>query len=104
MNVLFRRLMSVISLLPMASIFLIPIYFNQVPEPKTRSEAVAQDELFNLIISIDIAFILTVLIGLIVFLYRSKAVPEGKRALWSILLILGNMFIFPIFWFLYIRD
>jgi len=33
---------------------------------------------------------------------RSPTVPSSKRTLWSVLLLFGNVFAVPVFWFLYI--
>jgi len=33
---------------------------------------------------------------------RSPTVPSSKRMLWSVLLLFGNVFAVPVFWFLYI--
>ena len=38
----------------------------------------------------------------IVYLFRTDRVPQDKKALWAVVLFLGNTFAFPVFWYLYI--
>ena len=35
---------------------------------------------------------------------RSNAVPSDKRELWLWVLLLGNVFALPVYWFWYVRD
>ena len=43
------------------------------------------------------------MIGYIWYAHRSAAVPADKRALWTSVLLFGNVFALPFFWFWYIR-
>lgn len=44
-----------------------------------------------------------VLIGFYVYyLFKTERVPKDKKALWAVVIFLGNVFAMPIFWFLYI--
>ncbi len=47
-------------------------------------------------------FIFIVMIGFAVFIYKSGKVPKQKRHLWVALLVLGNLAVFPFFWYFYI--
>lgn len=38
----------------------------------------------------------------IVYLFRTPRVAQDKKALWAVVLFLGNAFAFPVFWYLYI--
>lgn len=38
----------------------------------------------------------------IFYLFRTDVVPQDKKALWAVVLFLGNMISMPIFWYLYI--
>lgn len=38
----------------------------------------------------------------IVYLFRTDRVDQDKKALWAVVLFLGNVFAFPVFWYLYI--
>jgi len=38
----------------------------------------------------------------IVHLFNTHRVPQDKKALWAVVLFLGNMIAMPIYWYLYI--
>jgi hypothetical protein len=42
-------------------------------------------------------------IGFISNTFRSDSVPRAKRGLWVTVLVLGNIFALPFYWFWYIR-
>jgi hypothetical protein len=50
--------------------------------------------------------IILLIFGLLVFyvihLFRTTLVPSDKKALWAVVLLLGNLFAMPVYWFLYI--
>jgi hypothetical protein len=35
-------------------------------------------------------------------LFKTDRVPQDKKALWAVVLFLGNMFAMPVYWYLYI--
>ena len=48
-------------------------------------------------------FEIFVLIAIYMFyLFKTDVVPQDKKALWAVVLFLGNMISMPIFWYLYI--
>lgn len=40
----------------------------------------------------------------IVHVFRSDQLPADKRTLWVIVLFMGNMLAFPVYWWFYIRP
>lgn len=38
----------------------------------------------------------------VVYVWKTQTVPRNKRALWTLLLILGNMLAMPFFWYHYL--
>jgi phosphatidylglycerophosphate synthase len=38
----------------------------------------------------------------IVYLFRTDRIAQDKKALWAIVLFMGNIIAFPVFWYLYI--
>jgi hypothetical protein len=38
----------------------------------------------------------------IVYLFKTDFVPKDKKALWAVVIFLGNLLAMPIFWFLYV--
>jgi hypothetical protein len=51
------------------------------------------------------SFAIFAIIGVyIVYLFRTDRVPQPKKALWAVVLFMGNMVALPVFWFIYIRP
>jgi hypothetical protein len=46
--------------------------------------------------------VLALAIYYVVHLFTRSAVPQDKRALWAVVLILGNMLAMPVYWYFYI--
>ncbi|MEK6602136.1 MAG: hypothetical protein AABZ09_09670 [Candidatus Binatota bacterium] len=46
--------------------------------------------------------IFVLLVFYLVYLFRTDRVPSDKKALWAVVLFMGNMIAIPIFWYLYI--
>ena len=43
-----------------------------------------------------------ILVGVyVVHLFRTDAIPSDKKALWAVVLFLGNLMAFPFYWYLY---
>ncbi len=61
--------------------------------------------MFKVMFALDIATML-VMFGLltffIVYVFKTDTVPSDKKALWAVVLFLGNMVSIPIFWYLYV--
>ena len=61
--------------------------------------------LFESVFSLHLAFMgLTLLLTVIylVIAYRSPRVPADKRTFWAVVLFMGNVFAFPVFWYLFV--
>ena len=46
--------------------------------------------------------ILVLLVIYIVHVFKTDSVPQDKKALWAVVLFLGNMLAMPVYWYLYI--
>lgn len=46
--------------------------------------------------------IFVLLVIYIVHVFKTERVPQDKKALWAVVLFLGNMIAMPIYWYLYI--
>ena len=60
---------------------------------------------FELLFALHLATMLLVfaLIAFyITFLFKTQVVSQDKKALWAVILFLGNMIAMPIFWWLYV--
>lgn len=97
-----KIILGISTLLP----FIYMAYFISFMFHGINASAGAPDEksfdfLFNLhLLTMGLTFILLAIY--IVHLFRSSSVPNDKKALWAVVLFMGNMFSMPIYWFLYI--
>jgi hypothetical protein len=46
--------------------------------------------------------IMGLLVIYLVHLFRTDRVPQDKKALWAVVLFLGNMLAMPVYWYLYV--
>ena len=80
-------------------------YFMSImsgPMPAAHAEWEAQfDFIFRLQMFVMLGmFALTA--SYIVYIFKTEHVPVEKRALWAVVLFLGNLVAMPIFWYLYV--
>ena len=60
---------------------------------------------FDLIFRIQLVAILVswgVVASYLVYLFKTNYVPSEKKALWAVVIFLGNVFAMPVFWYLYV--
>ena len=60
---------------------------------------------FGLVFVVHFATILSIFgltIFYVVFLFKTDRVPQEKKALWAVVLVLGNMLANPVFYYLYV--
>lgn len=62
------------------------------------------DQSFMLVGTVAVATTWLVCALFVLMALRSSTVPSGKRGLWVALILLGNAFVFPFFWFWYLRG
>jgi hypothetical protein len=51
---------------------------------------------------VTMIWLVALLITYIVNVFRNDRVPQHKKALWAVVLFLGNMIAMPLYWYLYI--
>ncbi|MHA1567936.1 MAG: hypothetical protein ACTSXZ_00575 [Alphaproteobacteria bacterium] len=51
---------------------------------------------------LSMVWITGLVIGYLVHLFKTSHVPQDKKALWAVVLFLGNMFAMPVYWYFYI--
>lgn len=82
--------------------FLYMLMFHTPPQLASPEEARAYSmRMFGLGVTVVIGGWLLVT-SYIAYVFKSRNVPSGKRALWAAVLFFGNMFAMPVFWFLYV--
>jgi hypothetical protein len=70
--------------------------------PTTHAEAAAD---FDRMMILHLGFIFAMwglIASYIVYLFKTTHVPSDKKALWAVVLFLGNLLAMPIFWYLYV--
>ncbi len=80
------------------------VYFMMSIASSIGSETGGLDD-FDLMFRLHLGTMLltfSLLIFYIVYLFRTSSVPQDKKALWAVVLFMGNMFAMPVFWFLYV--
>ena len=76
--------------------------FPTLPNAAQPPEQFFQE--FNMIFRIHMivmALVLALMAFYIVHLFRSDRVPGDKKALWAVVLFLGNLLAMPVYWYLY---
>jgi hypothetical protein len=67
-------------------------------EPAVNPDPTPFERMFSLhLVAMGLILVLTAYY--LVAAYRSPNVPNHKRTFWAIVLLIGNMFAFPVFWY-----
>ena len=48
--------------------------------------------------------VFVLLVFYVVHLFKTAAIPQDKKALWGVVLFLGNVLSMPVYWYLYIWN
>lgn len=51
---------------------------------------------------LNMFLVLALLVFYVVHLFHTVRVPTSKKALWAVVLLLGNLFAMPVYWYFYI--
>ena len=95
-------LLAIATALPIVYMFYFIAAFDSMSGQMTQEEMQAKfDLLFRLHLG-TMALIGGLLIVYIVYLFRTEHVPKDKKALWAVVLFMGNILSMPVFWFLYV--
>jgi hypothetical protein len=93
---------GLLTLLPFAYF----VYFISVVgglEPaKSAAEAEAEFNSIFRLHMLNMLLILGLIISYIIYLFKTDRVAKDKKALWAVVLFMGNLLAMPIFWFLYV--
>ena len=83
--------------------YLIPTFMS-LPQPGTGSQEGFDPHFWALFrIHLGAMLLIFALIAFyIVYLFRTDRVPQDKKALWAVVLILANTLAMPVFWYFYI--
>lgn len=95
-----KLIVGVMTLLP----FVYMVYFMVSMASSMKTNASGPDD-FDMLFRLHLGTMLltfSLMIFYIVYLFRTSKVPQDKKALWAVVLFMGNMFAMPVFWLLYI--
>lgn len=91
-----------LTLLPIAYFIYFICFVSSFDQSQPTAELDAQlKNIFRLHI-ISMSLMAALIISYVVYLFKSGVVPKDKRVLWAVVLIAGNMFAMPFFWFFYV--
>jgi hypothetical protein len=97
-----RLLVGALTLVPFCYFLYFAAWMSSLPNSFTTSPDIF-DRLFRIHMIATTATMLLIAASL-VYLFRTRRVPQAKKALWAVVLVLGNMIALPVFWYVYVRP
>ncbi len=92
--------LGLVSVLPLVYIIYFISHIMSL-KPGGQPPPVPFENIFSLhLATMGLTFVLTVIY--LVIAYRSPRVPNDKRTFWAVVLFMGNVFAFPVFWYLFV--
>ena len=101
-----RPLGALLGLVNLVPIAYLAYFFWHVAsmQPGVKPEPMPFERLFSLHLAMMVLILVLTAVYLVIA-YRSPAVPNDRRSFWAVVLFMGNVFAFPVFWYLYVwRD
>ena len=95
-------LLAITTVLPVVYMF---YFFSAIGPPGAHisvEESRAQFELLWRLHLGTMGLMVALLVVYIVYLFKTEHVPKDKKALWAVVLFMGNVIAMPVFWFLYV--
>lgn len=93
----------IFSILPLMYFPYFLIQFSSLTDMSLSSEVrnsqLGKMFIFHILIILE-AWVLVA--SYIIYLFKTSVVPKEKKTLWVIVLIFGNVFVMPVFWYLYV--
>jgi len=93
-------LLGLVSVLPLAYVVYFISYVASL-KPGVQPPPMPFERVFSLHLAMmGLSILLTVIY--LVIAYRSPQVPNERRTFWAVVLFMGNVFAFPVFWYLFV--
>jgi hypothetical protein len=89
-------LLGIASVLPVAYL----VYFVWDIATLRRGEGPETASLLSLQ-ALTMALALVLIVMYLVMVYRSALVPDERRTFWAVVLLMGNVFALPVFWYFF---
>lgn len=97
-----KILWAVLTLLPIAYFIFFISFMASVDQSIPAAEMNEKFKGVFLLYIASVSLMIALIISYLLYLFKSGVVPKEKKALWAVVLIAGNMFALPIFWFFYV--
>lgn len=93
---------AVLTLLPIAYFIFFINFVSSLDQTQPATELNEQLKNMFYLHVVSMSLMVALIISYVVYLFKSGVVPKDKRVLWAVVLIAGNMFAMPFFWFFYV--
>ncbi len=90
------------TLLPIAYFIFFIGFVSSFDQAQPPAEMEAQLRYMFRLHIVSMSLMVVLIASYIIYLFKSGVVPKEKRVLWTVVLIAGNMFAMPFFWFFYV--
>ena len=99
---IFNIFLGFASFIPAIFFFFTALFFDYAYENLDITKQM--EENYSLARELVLILCLILIVSYIFFIFLTKYVPKGKKMLWSVVLVVGNVFAVPFFWTIYVRK
>lgn len=97
-----KTIWAVLTLLPIAYFIFFISFVSSLDQTQPAIELNEQLKNMFYLHIVSMSLMVALIVSYLVYLFKSGVVPKDKRAMWAVVLIAGNMFAMPFFWFFYV--
>ncbi|MDZ4263036.1 MAG: hypothetical protein U1B30_11995 [Pseudomonadota bacterium] len=97
-----KILWAMFTLLPIVYFIFFISFVSSLDQTQSAVELNAQLKHMFYLHIVSMSLMVVLILSYVVYLFKSGIVPKDKRVLWAVVLIAGNMFAMPFFWFFYV--
>lgn len=97
-----KILWAILTLLPIAYFIFFISFVSSLDQTQPAAELNEQLKNMFYLHIVSMSLMVALILSYVVYLFKSGVVPKEKRVLWAVVLIAGNMFAMPFFWFFYV--
>lgn len=93
---------AILTMLPIAYFIFFISFVSSLDQTLPAAELNDQLKHMFYLHIVSMSLMVALILSYVVYLFKSGVVPKDKRVLWAVVLIAGNMFAMPFFWFFYV--
>lgn len=97
-----KILWAVLTLLPIIYFIFFISFVSSLDQTQPAAELNEQLKNMFYLHIVSMSLMVALILSYVVYLFKSGVVPKEKRILWAVVLVAGNMFAMPFFWFFYV--